>query len=130
MHNFNSISFLTVAVAQAADNVMEALRSMRQGMRSTTRKRAREEMSGLFNTKKDKREKPVWQHRFFCLAFRDQERVPTTEFLKEELHRAGLGEQIVKFHTLNMCQKEFKDHLIGYFPQLANCGGFQLLKGM
>ena len=58
MHNFNSVSFLTVAVAQAADNVMEAFRSMRQGMRSTTRKHAREE----FNTKKDKREKPVWQH--------------------------------------------------------------------
>ena len=97
MHNFNSISFLTVAVAQAADNVMEALRSMRQGMRSTTRKLAIEEMSSLFNTKKDKREKPVWQHQFFCVAFRDQDRVPATKFLKEELRRAGLGEQIVKF---------------------------------
>ena len=77
MHIFNSISFLTVAVAQAADNVMEALRSIRQGMTSTTRKCAREEMSS-FNTKKDIREKPVWQHRFFCLAFTDQERVPAT----------------------------------------------------
>lgn len=64
-------------------------------MRSTTRKCAREEMSSLFDTKKDKREKPVWQYRSFCLAFRNQERVPATEFLKKELHKAGLGDQIV-----------------------------------
>ena len=109
---------------------MKALRRMREGLAGTTKKRAREEMTSLLRGKRKNTIKVAWRHKFVCLAFRNQERVPVTDYEKEELRQAGLGEKLIEFDTLEMTQKQFKDHLIKSFPQLGDCGGFQLLKCM
>ena len=109
---------------------MKTLRRMREGLAGTTKKRAREEMTSLLRGKRKNTIKVAWHHKFVCLAFRNQERVPVTDYEKEELRQAGLGETLIVFDTLEMTQKQFKDHLIKSFPQLSDCGGFQLLKCM
>ena len=74
--------------------------------------------------------KAAWQDKFVCLAYQDQEKIPETDFEKEELYQAGLGEKTIEFESMNMSSKEFKDHLVKSFPKLDHCGGFQLLKGI
>lgn len=66
----------------------------------------------------------------FCLAYRDQERIPTSEYDKEELFQADLGEKEVEFPTLDMSDEQFKEVLLSYFPRLRQGGGYQLLKGL
>ena len=49
-------------------------------------------MSSLYKSKLGKKKaKNGWKHNFVCLAYRDQYRIPTTEFDKDELYEAGLG---------------------------------------
>ncbi len=107
---------------------------MRAGMKADntiSRKRVRKEMSGLFRSKKQKTEKRIaWRHKFVCLAYRDQERIPTVDADKEELYQAGLGEKEIAFETLEMSQVEFRNLLLEHFPRLKEGGGFQLLKGL
>ena len=107
---------------------------MRAGMKAdnvTSRKRVKKEMSGLFRSKKQKTEKrTAWRHKFVCLAYKDQERIPTVDADKEELYQAGLGEKEVAFETLDISQVEFRNLLLEHFPRLKEGGGFQLLKGL
>ena len=72
----------------------------------------------------------AWRHKFFCLAYTEQEKIPSSEIEKEELCQAGLGEKVIEFERIDMNQKEFRDVLVAYFPQLEGCGGFPLLKGI
>ena len=44
----------------------------------------------------------MWKHRFVCLAYRDQVKIPTTDTDKDELLKAGLGEKVVEFDDLDM----------------------------
>ena len=93
------------------------------------RKRARNELSNLFNFQKKKkmdRSKPAWRHKFVCLAFHDQERIPATDAEKEELYQAGLGEKEVLFPSLDLSGEEFQQLIYEHFPR----GGYQLLKGL
>lgn len=71
----------------------------------------------------------VWRHKFFCLAFKDQERIPTTEGEKEELYRAGLGEKEITFEDVEMGREEFHESILDAFPRLKEGGGFRFLKG-
>ena len=79
-------------IAKAADRTLDALKSFR-----AIGKQARQEVGNLFNfnkkKKKAERSKPAWRHKFVCLAFHDQEKIPSTDADKEELYLAGLGEQ-------------------------------------
>ncbi len=94
------------------------------------RKRVKKEMSQLFRSKKQRLEKRiVWRHKFVCLAYKDQARIPTTDADKEELYQAGLGEKKIAFEELEMSQSGFKELLLMHFPRLEEGGGFQLLKG-
>lgn len=90
----------------------------------------KEEMSSLFNTKKSKVaiKKAEWKHKFYCLAKKDQKRIPTKESEKGELYECCLGEKDVEFHSLTMNRDEFRETLIGAFPALQDAGGYQLLK--
>ena len=72
----------------------------------------------------------MWKHKLLCLAYKDQDRIPTSEYDKEELFQADLGEKEVEFHTLELRDKQFKKVLLSYFPCLCQGDGYQLLKGL
>ena len=58
------------------------------------KKRARQQVSELFTTKKKpltSKSRPAWKHRFICLAYRDQACIPTTDAEKDELYEARFG---------------------------------------
>lgn len=98
-------------------------------------KQAKKEVSSLFrsgpSSKKNKSEKKVaWRHKFVCLAYRDQDRSPTTDADKDELFQAGLGEKEIMFPSLDMDASAFKELLLESFPKLKDGGGYQLLKGL
>ena len=54
-------------------------------------------MSRVFNkiarTDKGYANKPAWRHKFVCLAFTCQERMPMTDYDKEELSQVDRGER-------------------------------------
>ena len=89
------------------------------------RKHLKKEMNSIF--KSHKKSKTVWRHKFVCLAYTVQDRSPTTDFDKEELYRAGLGEKEILFDNIDIGQAEFRDVLIESFPRLAAGGGFRFL---
>ena len=99
---------------------------------ASSKKRTKDEVSSLFRPKKvlklDK--KPAWKHKFVCLAYKDQSRVPTSDIDKEELYLADLGEKEVEFRTLDASADEFKEILLNTFPRLREGSGYQLLKCM
>lgn len=119
--------FLIIArITKAATGAIDALKVMRHGAAAgVKRKRLKQEMSRLFN----KKVKTVWRHKFVCLAYRDQERIPTTDCDKEELYQAGLGEKEIIFENLEISQSEFRDIILENFPRLEAGGGFRFLKG-
>ena len=121
-------------VVHAADKAIDALQRMRAGIKADRNKKRpiKDEISTLFRGKKAARvdKKPVWKHKFFCLSYKDQERIPTSEYDKEELFQADLGEKEVEFHALDLSDKQFKEVLLSYFPRLCRGGGYQLLKGL
>ena len=96
---------------------------------------AKVELQKLFNypaSAKRKKSNHVhvykWKHKFVCLAYRDQEKIPTTDSQKEELLQPGLGEKEISFKNLNMSAESFRDCLQDHFPQLRNSGGYHLCK--
>lgn len=124
-------------VMKSADRALDALKRMRAGMKANnalSRKQAREEVSRVFNKRaridRGNENKPAWLHKFVCLAYMDQDRMPMTDYDKEELYQAGLGEKEIAFESLKMSQQQFKDLLLKEFPRLKDGGGFQLLKGL
>ena len=70
----------------------------------------------------------AWKHRFVSLAYCGQQRIPTTDFEKDELFVAGLGEKEVEFDQLDLDANGFRDVLLRAFPKLQDAGGFQLCK--
>ena len=73
------------------------LKQMKAGKSAAgSKKRVRAELNNLFHFNKKKKmdpSKPAWRHKFFCLAYHDQERMPATDAEKDELYQAGLGER-------------------------------------
>lgn len=110
---------------KAVDNALSALNRIRAGMKADKRvadrqKRAKMEVSSLFRgpprkkTKVDSK-KVAWRHKFVCLAYRDQERIPTTDYEKEELFQA---EKEISFVSIDMSASDFKGLLMESFPKL------------
>ena len=93
------------------------------------RKQARKKMSNIFKSKVKCEKRIAWRHNFVCLAYRGQDKIPTTDYQKEELYQAGLGEKEIIFESLDLSQQEFKDLILKHYPRLKDGGGFQLLKG-
>lgn len=124
---------------EAADKALSALNRIRAGIKADKRvadrqMRTKMEVSSLFRrppSKKAKSEKKVaWRHKFVCLAYRDQDRIPTMDADKDELFKAGLGEKEVSFSSLDMNATAFKELLFDLFSRLKQGGGYQLLKGL
>lgn len=119
-------------IVEAADRALIALKKMRAGMRADqvirNKRKLKSEMSTLFPHKKKLKHAVSWKHKFYCLAYTGQDRIPTTDTDKEELFQAGLGEKEIEFESLDITQEEFKEHIFGSFPRLREGGGFRLLK--
>ena len=73
---------------------------------------------------KRSRHQIAWKHTFVCLAYRDQNRIPTTELEKDELYEAGLGTKDIEFSSVNMNAEEFRDVLMRSYPKLRKAGVF------
>ena len=98
---------VVAGIVEAAGRALVALKKIRTGMKGDQvihKRKIRSEMSTLFPSKKRLRlSKPVvWKHKFYCLAYMGQGRIPTTDAHKEELFQAGLGEGKVEFESLDI----------------------------
>ena len=118
----------------AADKALDSLKRMRAGMtadRKAGRGKMKSEMATLFHSGKKRKlsKQSEWRHKFVCLAYRDQERIPTTDADKEELFQAGLGEKEIHFDNLDIDQSELKEILFANFPRLREGGGFSIPQG-
>ncbi len=128
--------YCVLLVVQLAENTLGVLTKMKAGKSEKTPKgkwQARKEVKKLFNysgAKRKKREEggAEWKHKFFCLAFHDQRRIPTTDVEKDDLLQAGLGEKEIWVNNLEMNAEEFRDLLYFHYPQLCKAGGFRLCK--
>ena len=70
--------------------------------------------------------KETWTHDFFCLAAKDQERVPTRAE-KFDLQQCGLGRKKVCFHS-KATFTDFRRKLEEEYPKLKEGGGFELMR--
>ena len=99
---------------------------MRRGLAGDgKRNRLKDELLKSFPSKK---KKIAWKHRFVCLAYYDQPKIPTTDGEKDELIKAGLGEKIIEFPSLNANGDDLSDILYSTFPKLKEGGGFELCR--
>ena len=70
--------------------------------------------------------KETWTHDFFCLAAKDEERVPTRAE-KFDLQQCGLGRRKVCFHS-KATFTDFRRKLEEEYPKLKEGGGFELMR--
>lgn len=112
------------SVLEAADKALSALRQARSGI--SKKRKVKEEVNFLF--KKKAKKGTTWKHRFVCLAYRDQYRIPTTDTDKDDLLKAGLGEKVVEFEDLDMDANSYRELILEAYPKLRNAGGFMFLK--
>lgn len=127
-----------ITVLKLAENAFDMLKRMRAGAKAEKsregKRKAKEEVNQLFNytsasvSKRRKSEKIQWKHKFVCLAYRDQTRIPTTDVEKDDLLQAGLGEKEIAFYKMNADAEQFRNVLFKHFHQLRHAGGFQLCK--
>lgn len=82
----------------------------------------------LENSSATSARKHVWKHRFVCLAHTDQQRIPLSDYEKDQLLEAGLGEREVEFYYQDMSFEDVKSVLFDAFPRLRDGGGFQFFK--
>ena len=71
---------------------------------------------------------PSWKHRFVCLAYREQSKLPTSEVERNKLLEANLGEKEIQFENVHSTPNEFREKIYEAFPQLQDAGGYQFLK--
>ena len=62
--------------------------------------------------------KCLWKHKFVCLAYHDQTKIPTTDVEKDDLLCAGLGEKEIEFYNLEIGSDEFRELLYKHFRRL------------
>ena len=118
-----------LGLLSAADRALNALKSMRRGLKGEgkQKRKLKYEVASAFSSKVKKR-KSAWKHRFVCLGWRDQPKIPTTDTEKDDLLTAGLGEKVVEFSSLDISGEELKESLYSEFPKLHGGGGFQLCR--
>lgn len=123
---------MLLIVLRAADRCLSVLNHKTKGK---TRKKVKEEVSSLFghsrlghSRQSTSKTKCEWKHKFICLASHEQVRIPTTDWEKDALLEAGLGEKEIEFNDLNISADEFRDLLYEHFPRLKDGGGFKFYK--
>ncbi len=79
---------------EAANKALAAMKGMRRGIvGSGKREGLKDEVMNTFSAKQKKVKKCAWKHSFVCLAYYEQQRIPTTDGEKDELIKTGLGEK-------------------------------------
>lgn len=70
-----------------------------------------------------------WTKQFYCLAYCDQDRVPTTDEELDELYHAGLGLKKITIPDIrSVTNNYFRKIIVDNFPPLAEAGGFDFLR--
>ena len=125
----NTICLYCVGLRKATDRALNALEGMRRGLKGNgeRKKRLKSELASAFISKSKKPKKRAWKHRFVCLAWRDQHKIPTTDVEKDDLLEAGLGEKVIEFPSLDANGEEFKE-IYSEYPKLRDGGGFELCR--
>ena len=114
----------TLDIRARCDSALSQLESIRdrprfgteaRGIIQQTIKRA----ANVFDVENKKRKKGMtWKHKFFCLAYVGQTRLPANEAQREELFEAGLREKEVEFDNIDISTDEFKEVLFFNYPKL------------
>ena len=130
--------FYYIIVLAAADRCLSVLNKYKptKSTCTKTKRKAKEELSSLFNKKSrvanqskvGESSKCLWKHKFVCLAYHDQSRIPTNDVDKDDLLRAGLGEKEIEFNNMELNADGFRELLYQFYPSLKNGGGFQFFK--
>lgn len=68
----------------------------------------------------------TWTHTFVCLSHTSDDTVPDSDY-RAELQMAGLGEKRIVLLVCGDVHDIYLE-LSSQFPQLAECGGFELLR--
>lgn len=111
---------------QEANKALNALRGITTSS-NKKRLRAKEETNFLFSKKKSRKAVNTWKHRFVCLPYLDQVRIPTTDTDKDDLLKSGLGEKVIELN-LDLNVNEFKDAIVEAYPKLRDAGGYLFFK--
>ena len=118
---------------ERCDRALEALRqrrphthfsSLRHQLLSTSGSGRGRSAPNLFAKKR----KCAWKHKFMCLGYCGQARLPCSETERNDLFEAGLGEKEIEFESLSCSPNAFQDIIFTAFPQLRDAGGYQFLK--
>lgn len=115
---------------KAADKAMKALKGMKSGLMGDSavrKRRVKTKVSELFKTGK-RPKRCTWKHRFVCLSSVGEEKVPTSAAYKDDLLKAGLGEQTIEFEVLDAGPEEFRDFIYEKFPKLRQGGGYEFCR--
>ena len=108
-----------------------ALGTLRQIRRSNSLREQRSNFASYSNasTSNKKKEKgQSWTVRFVCLDSTEACTAPCTPSAKEELLTAGLGEKKITVPEISCTKDEFNDIILGSFPRLKGCGGYELMR--
>ena len=82
------------------------------------------------DTLHQKRYKTVgWTHSFYCLSECQQNVIPCSNYERDALLEAGLGEKRVFIPDIDASGEEFRSILYEAFPKLKDAGGYGFGKG-
>lgn len=127
---------VTGSMRSQCDSILDSLRRTRAGVIADRRTAIRKDANSKFLLKRLKLMKPgsakkskcAWRHRFVCLAYHGQDKVPTAGGQKDELYEAGLGEKDIEFPQLDIQGNELRQILLNEFPKLEAGVGYQLCR--
>lgn len=122
-------------IGSQCSSAISTLQRVRANLRSTSVGRGYNQLF-LSNKRKSansfgqKRNRPInsWTHPFYCLSECNQTIVPCSNFERDVLLEAGLGEKKVTFPDLDGSSEEFRSVLYDAFPKLKDAGGYSFGK--
>ena len=79
--------------------------------RTSIKERERPKVKSHHCLGRNQKNQNAWKHKFLCLAYCDQTRIPTTDVEKDDLLQAGLGEKEI-FKDIDIDAEEFRDVII------------------
>ena len=103
-------------------------RQIRSGNSLREQRRNFAPYSNVSTSNKKKEKGQSWTVRFVCLDSTEACTAPCTPSAKEQLLTAGLGEKEITVPEITCTKDEFNDLILGSFPRLKACGGYELMR--
>ena len=122
-----------IGLSRAASDVKEAIDRFNSGLKGVgplkRKAAARAEAASLLLHKKSKQQQPG-THKFVCLAQSNKYFIPSSDYDKDKLFMADLGEKVIGFTKLDMDNDEFCGVLYMYdsYPKLRDAGGYVMCR--